>query len=86
MDLINQVEHDVQGVTESTTDILTDTESVVSGITLISQIATENASGTQSVAASTEEQLASMEEISASSSALANSADELKLLIGKFRL
>ncbi|MNK47893.1 Methyl-accepting chemotaxis protein McpA [compost metagenome] len=86
MELINQVEHDVQGVTASTTDIMTDTESVVSGITLISQVASENSSGTQSVAASTEEQLASMEEISASSSALADSADELKTLIGKFRL
>lgn len=86
MELIRQVEHDVQGVTESTADIMTDTESVVSGFSLISQIAAENSSGTQSVAASTEEQLASMEEISASSSALADSADELKTLIGKFRL
>ncbi|USB34385.1 HAMP domain-containing methyl-accepting chemotaxis protein [Paenibacillus sp. YPG26] len=86
IELINQVEEDVQGVTASTTEIMTDTESVVSGITMISQIATENSSGTQSVAASTEEQLASMEEISASSTELANSADELKQLIGKFRL
>ncbi|TYP73205.1 methyl-accepting chemotaxis protein [Paenibacillus methanolicus] len=84
--LIRQVEEDVQGVTESTADILAGTESVVDGITVISAIASENTSGTQSVAASTEQQLASMEEIAASSNSLASLADELKTLIGKFRL
>ncbi|MFC4102516.1 methyl-accepting chemotaxis protein [Paenibacillus xanthanilyticus] len=84
--LIRQVEEDVQGVTESTTNILADTETVVDGITVISAIAGTNTSGTQSVAASTEQQLASMEEIAASSNALANLADELKTLIGKFRV
>ncbi|AEI40696.1 methyl-accepting chemotaxis protein [Paenibacillus mucilaginosus] len=86
LELIRQVEHDIHGVTTSTANIMTDTEEVVSGISVISRIAEENSSGTQSVAASTEEQLASMEEISASSSALASLADELKSLIGKFRL
>ncbi|MCZ8521028.1 MULTISPECIES: methyl-accepting chemotaxis protein [Paenibacillus] len=84
--LIRQVEQDIQGVTASTGNIMTDTEQVVSGISVISRIAEENSSGTQSVAASTEQQLASMEEISASSGALASLADELKSLIGKFRL
>lgn len=86
IDLIRQVERDVHGVTDSTSNILADTESVVSGITVISAIASENTSGTQNVAASTEEQLASMEEIAASSNSLASLADELKTLIGKFRL
>ncbi|MFC0212613.1 methyl-accepting chemotaxis protein [Paenibacillus chartarius] len=86
LELIRQVESDVQGVTSLTSNILADTESVVSGITVIAAIAAENASGTQSAAASTEEQFASMEEISSSSGALAGLADELKTLIGKFRL
>ncbi|MWC30523.1 methyl-accepting chemotaxis protein [Paenibacillus sp. MMS18-CY102] len=86
LDLIQRVEQDVQEVTASTSNILADTETVVDGITVIAQIANENTSGTQSVAASTEQQLASMEEIAASSNALADLADELKTLIGKFRL
>ncbi len=83
---IQQVEHDIREVTESTSDIMTDTQKVVSGISVISEIAKEHSAGTQSVAAATEQQLASMEEITSSSGALTALADELKELIGKFRL
>ncbi|MEW9700588.1 methyl-accepting chemotaxis protein [Paenibacillus sp. SI8] len=86
LQMIRQVESDIQGVTDSTNTIMEDTEKVVSGISVISQIAKENSAGTQGVAASTEQQLASMEEITSSSSYLAALADELKTLIGKFRL
>ncbi|MOA69046.1 Methyl-accepting chemotaxis protein McpB [compost metagenome] len=59
---------------------------MVSGINGISDIAKENAVGTHNVVASTEEQLASMEEIAASSTSLADLAEELNGLIGKFKL
>ncbi|PZD95881.1 methyl-accepting chemotaxis protein [Paenibacillus sambharensis] len=84
MSLIGQVESDIHSVTRSTDEIMSDTHKVVETIGQISEIARENADGTQSVAASTEQQLASMEEISASSAALANLAEELNELIGKF--
>ncbi len=83
---IQQVELDIQEVTESTFNIMADTQKVVSGISVISEIAKEHSAGTQSVAAATEQQLASMEEITSSSSTLTALADDMKELIGKFRL
>ncbi|MOA64122.1 Methyl-accepting chemotaxis protein McpB [compost metagenome] len=65
---------------------MNETEKIVTGINDVSSIAKDNALGTHNVVASTEEQLASMEEIAASSTALANLADELSGLIGKFKL
>ncbi|MNR47094.1 Methyl-accepting chemotaxis protein McpB [compost metagenome] len=84
--MIQQVEDDIREVTESTVNMMEDTEHVVAGVSVISGIAKENSAGTQSVAASTEQQLASMEEITASASNLAALADELKTVIGKFHL
>jgi methyl-accepting chemotaxis protein len=86
LELIRQVETDVQGVSSSTTQIMVDTEKVVEGTNLISVISKENSSSTHSIAASTEQQLATMEEITASSALLAGLSEELKGLIGKFRL
>lgn len=86
MGLIEEVQMDIQDVSHSTTSIMNETEKIVIGINDVSSIAKENALGTHNVVASTEEQLASMEEIAASSTALANLADELSGLIGKFKL
>lgn len=86
MGLIEDVQHDVQEVTKSTVTIMEETDRVVSGITCISDIGKENAMGTQSVVASTQEQLASMEEIAASSTSLADLAEILSELIGKFNV
>lgn len=86
MGLIEEVQTDIQDVSRSTTSIMNETEKVVTGINDVSSIAKDNALGTHNVVASTEEQLASMEEIAASSTALANLADELSGLIGRFKL
>ncbi|MNI03608.1 Methyl-accepting chemotaxis protein McpB [compost metagenome] len=86
MGLIEEVQSDIQDVTHSTVSIMNETERVVSGINEISDIAKGNAVGTHNVVASTEEQLASMEEIAASSTSLADLAEELNGLIGKFKL
>ncbi|WP_232381040.1 methyl-accepting chemotaxis protein [Paenibacillus tianjinensis] len=86
LNLIGKVQKDIVEVTRSMGYIQEDTENLVGTMEQISEIAKENASGTHGVAASTEQQLASMEEISASSSALANLAEELSDLIGQFKL
>jgi methyl-accepting chemotaxis protein len=52
----------------------------------IQLIAEISSSGTQNVSAATEEQLAVMEEISASASSLSNLAEDLQKLIGKFKV
>ncbi|APH05662.1 methyl-accepting chemotaxis protein [Bacillus weihaiensis] len=52
----------------------------------LSNLAQDNAASSEEVAASTEEQLASMEEIDSSAQALAKMAEQLKEVIGKFRM
>ncbi|MBC8079404.1 MAG: chemotaxis protein, partial [Gorillibacterium sp.] len=55
-------------------------------IVLMAHVAKENSEGTHTVSAATEEQLASMEEIASSSSALSDMAEELQLLTSKFKV
>ena len=52
----------------------------------ISEVAMQNAAGTENVSASTQEQLASMEEITASATALSQMAEELQILLDKFKV
>ncbi|MNE70376.1 Methyl-accepting chemotaxis protein McpB [compost metagenome] len=59
---------------------------MVSSFHLIGQITEENAAGAQTVSASTEEQLASMEEISASSLHLSKLAEDLHVLTQNFKI
>ncbi|OWA35403.1 methyl-accepting chemotaxis protein [Saccharibacillus sp. O16] len=84
--MIERVKTDVREVTDSTVSMLSDAEQAVSGTSRIADISRETTAGTQSVAASTEQQRASMEEIADSATSLANLSDELKSLIGQFRL
>ena len=51
---------------------------------VVSKIANENAEGTEMISSATEEQMASMEEVAASTVTLAKQAEELRDLIGKF--
>lgn len=52
----------------------------------LSHIASDAAENAQSVAAASEEQLATMEEISASAAALSHMVQELLELMGKFKV
>ncbi|WP_445491877.1 methyl-accepting chemotaxis protein [Niallia sp. 03133] len=59
---------------------------VTSSASDISSIAGQNANGAEEVAAASEEQLASMEEITASAKALTLMAEELLVVVNKFRI
>ncbi|MDF2720908.1 MAG: chemotaxis protein [Paenibacillus sp.] len=52
----------------------------------IMQVTDMTASGTQSVSAATEEQLATMEEIASSANLLSSMAEELQTAIGRFKV
>ncbi|GAA0134057.1 hypothetical protein YSY43_08970 [Paenibacillus sp. YSY-4.3] len=52
----------------------------------IAQISDSNALGTQNVLAATEEQVATMQQISGSSSELARMSDDLLAMVGRFKL
>lgn len=53
---------------------------------IVAQIFEQSSVNTQSMAASSEEQLASMEEISGSETSLAKMAEDLQVLISKFKV
>lgn len=83
---INEVAHQIGDLSAAVHEISSGSEKVVASIREIALVAEETSSGTQTVSSSAEEQLATMEEITASASALASMAQELQLLIGKFKV
>lgn len=83
---VEQVAGQIQEVASSSQKMLAETEEVVSVINNISEIAAQSAVGTTSVSAATEEQLATMEEVTSSSTSLASMAEELNRQVGKFKV
>ncbi|WP_047153825.1 methyl-accepting chemotaxis protein [Aneurinibacillus tyrosinisolvens] len=81
-----EVASQIEQVSSTVHQMAAGTEQVVHSIELISEIAKQAATGTQNVSAASEEQLASMEEISLSASSLSHMAEELQTRIGKFKI
>lgn len=88
-----QIDYAVKEVTTQTREVSTavqqmtaGTEQMVQSLKFITEIAETAASGTQEVSAATEEQLASMEEISTSAISLSKMAEDLQMLISKFKV
>ncbi|WP_373229156.1 methyl-accepting chemotaxis protein [Cohnella sp.] len=84
--IVDEVGSQVQEVSAASQQISAGASQVVQSIEGIAGVAQSAASGTENVSAAAEEQLASMEEISASSAALTNLAEELQVLVDKFKL
>ena len=76
----------IEGITSTVQGIATNIQSISDVAEEVAVFAQENASSSEEVAASTEEQLASMEEISISSKSLAQMAEDLNELVGKFHI
>ncbi|OLN21518.1 methyl-accepting chemotaxis protein [Domibacillus antri] len=83
---VSEVAGQIQEISSAVQQMSAGTEQMVRSVTEMAELTELTAAGTQEVSAATEEQLASMEEISLSSSSLANMAEELQLLIGKFKV
>ncbi len=83
---IDDVSKQIGDVSASVQQISAATEQMVHSIEMISKIAEESAASTQNVSSATEEQLASMEEISTSAHSLSQMAEDLQLLISKFKI
>ncbi|MEF3308770.1 methyl-accepting chemotaxis protein [Paenibacillus sp. GYB004] len=83
---VEQVAGQIQEVASSSQKMLAETEEVVTVINNISEIAAQSAVGTTSVSAATEEQLATMEEVTSSATSLASMAEDLNRQVGKFRI
>ncbi|WP_037286941.1 methyl-accepting chemotaxis protein [Saccharibacillus sacchari] len=74
----------IQDVAEAATQMSGETSDVVNAFEEINQISVRMAEGSQSVSASTEEQLASVQEITAASKELANLSHDLRHSVEKF--
>lgn len=75
---INEVTNQIHEVSSSVQELVAGTEQIGRAVGEISNIAEISSAGTQNISAATEEQLATMEEIAASSIALSKMAEELK--------
>ncbi|MDQ0877836.1 methyl-accepting chemotaxis protein [Paenibacillus sp. V4I3] len=83
---VNDVNIQVREVSAASQHISEGTKQVVLAIEGISGVAQAAASGTENVSSAAEEQLASMQEISSSSSSLTHMAGELQEIVDKFKL
>lgn len=91
--LFDQIKVAIGSIVEQTNQVAEASQQVMNGtvemshsITTIAGAAEKNAAGSQNVSAAAEEQLASMEEIAASAESLSHMADELQLLITRFKI
>jgi methyl-accepting chemotaxis protein len=85
-DFVEGVAAQITEVSVASEQIASGTEQVVRSIQLISDVAEGTASGTQQVSAASQEQLASMEEISASAQSLSRMAEDLQVVVEKFKV
>ncbi len=83
---VDEVSGQITYVSHSVKELNNGMEQMVQAINLVRQMAEQTDQGTQNVSAATEEQIASMQEISASAVALSKMAEELMTLISRFKL
>jgi methyl-accepting chemotaxis protein len=76
----------IQSVSDAAQKMSANTEILVQAINTIQKIADETSSGTISVSAATQEQLATMEQITSSSGNLTQMSEELLELVGSFKV
>lgn len=76
----------IEKVSESVTQLSQGAEKVVESIQVLLALADTTAEGTHNASAASQEQLATMEEITASANYLSNLAEELQILIEQFKV
>ena len=84
--LIDQVSQQVREISVATQQMSVGSEQIVSAVREIHEVSKDAAAQTQTVTAATEEQSASTEEIAAASQVLAKLAEDLTLVVGKFKI
>ncbi|MDM5197908.1 methyl-accepting chemotaxis protein [Fictibacillus enclensis] len=82
----NEVNRQIMEITGSIAQLAKGAERLSSSSEIIAAGARESSGSVQSIAAATEEQLASMEEIAASAHSLSFMAEELQVMISKFKI
>ncbi|WP_282199727.1 methyl-accepting chemotaxis protein [Collibacillus ludicampi] len=83
---VNEVAKQIEEISSFSQQISIGAEQMIQSVTFISEVVETTASGTQNISAITQEQLASMEEISISAASLSRMAEELLQSIRKFKI
>ncbi|RFU70996.1 methyl-accepting chemotaxis protein [Peribacillus saganii] len=83
---ISDVAGQIKEVSSAVQHMSAGTDQMVHSVKLITEMTEMTSAGTQEVSAATEEQLASMEEISYSSASLSKMAEELQMVVGRFKV
>jgi methyl-accepting chemotaxis protein len=83
---IENVSSEIQEVSAISEEMSANVEQVNSSIAEVTRLARLSVETTGEIASASQEQLASMEEVATSSSSLAKSAEELRELVGKFKV
>ncbi|KAB2329959.1 methyl-accepting chemotaxis protein [Cytobacillus depressus] len=83
---VKEVATEILDVSSAVQQMAASSEQILDAINIVNEVAAAAVTGTVEVSSATEEQLASMEEIAASSMALSKVAEELKSLIGEFKV
>jgi methyl-accepting chemotaxis protein len=83
---VNQVTEQIYEVSTGTKEMTVGSDQIVQSMKFIAEHGEIAAAGTQEVSAATEEQLASMEEITSSAISLSKMAEDLQVLIRKFKV
>ena len=83
---INQVVTQIQEVSATVEEMASSSQLILSSINQIEGISKDNMGQSQSVSAATEEQTASSEEIASASEGLAKMAQDLQVVVSKFRV
>lgn len=84
--MVNSLDHDISGIATAAKQLSSSSAEVVQAVGSVKAIAGDTAGNTQTISAAAEEQSATMQQIAASSQALARMAEQLQELIAKFRL
>ncbi|MFZ5966955.1 MAG: methyl-accepting chemotaxis protein [Bacillota bacterium] len=85
-DLVSQTNQQIQAITEAIQQIAEQAQNVTVATTRMEKTSVVVSEEIQSISAATEEQTASMEEIAALSHSLSQQAQELQLIIGRFKM
>ncbi|MFD0677851.1 MULTISPECIES: methyl-accepting chemotaxis protein [unclassified Paenibacillus] len=83
---VYQVSGQIQEVSAAIEEMAASVDEAVNSIQIVKRLSEETAAGTQTVSSASQEQQASMEELSSSASYLARMAEQLQLLITKFKV
>ncbi|MCR8633430.1 methyl-accepting chemotaxis protein [Paenibacillus radicis (ex Xue et al. 2023)] len=83
---VYQVSGQIQEVSAAIEEMAASADEAVNSIQIVKRLSEETAAGTQTVSSASQEQQASMEELSSSASYLARMAEQLQMLITKFKV